>query len=240
MKTLLYFLLLTAFCLPKGAFGQSLSICYEGESLACENEYVFTLNTLETYVVNNQINVSSTVNSLAVPDSAAWLDPYFGVSANGQDFTLPMLMSNEVAGGFSCFREIELNDFENLYSQVDSIFLFFAIEIAYFEEQQIVPIVLTTDTIKLANQANLTVDVQEESAEQTEFTTFPNPTTGPVTVNGLKDVDEEVFLTDASGRIVTRIQTYGKQSIELDLSGLKSGMYSIFLPSGRHSNIVKN
>jgi len=59
-----------------------------------------------------------------------------------------------------------------------------------------------------------------------ELSIFPNPTTGLVTIKGLKDV-VEIFVTDMSGKILRRLETGGESKIETDLAEFPSGIYFI-------------
>ena len=72
-----------------------------------------------------------------------------------------------------------------------------------------------------------------EEAEETLFCVYPNPTKDVVNVN-CTDI-EEISLFNAVGQKIERLNTEGRDNVQLDLSGLPSGMYILQAVSQGHT-----
>ena len=70
-------------------------------------------------------------------------------------------------------------------------------------------------------------DADESAATAfTTVTVYPNPTTGRITVSST-DVIEKVYVFDSKGNIVTSIDNHRSNTIILDLSSYRDGLYLI-------------
>ncbi len=67
---------------------------------------------------------------------------------------------------------------------------------------------------------------------EAKFSIFPNPTAGPITIKGLKDL-EEIFVTDMTGKILKRIPTNDESKIETDLGEFPTGIYFVSHGEGK-------
>ena len=79
-------------------------------------------------------------------------------------------------------------------------------------------------------ELNETKQNNEDSEEITDeiitksFIFYPNPTNGPVNIEIEGDIDQ-LFLTDQNGRILERIDTKGKQTLNINIERYADGMY---------------
>lgn len=66
--------------------------------------------------------------------------------------------------------------------------------------------------------------LDEESGDSKLFV-YPNPTAGDITITGLRDVDEQIFVYDMTGKRVKSVPVSGHDTQRLDLFGLPKGLY---------------
>jgi hypothetical protein len=84
-------------------------------------------------------------------------------------------------------------------------------------------------------------DLEEASEKISDLNVYPNPTRGPVTINGIRDVDEELFVYDMLGKQVLRASLADSQNSQMNLSldGLKSGLYSVVAVSKENRRVLR-
>lgn len=102
------------------------------------------------------------------------------------------------------------------------------IDSAYMDGKLIYP---RTDSIApLASESNLE---KQGIVNPSGFRFFPNPTMGPLTVEFQGDV-QEIFITDAAGKIIQRLAGGKNGSIQTNLSRFPAGNYYIrYIEKGR-------
>jgi len=76
------------------------------------------------------------------------------------------------------------------------------------------------------NDTAMNGTVQEDSTEfkKIEIKFYPNPTTGPVTVQ-IDGELQNLYLFDFSGKLISRYDVSGTSYLELDLSPFTMGIY---------------
>jgi hypothetical protein len=70
------------------------------------------------------------------------------------------------------------------------------------------------------------------------FQIFPNPTDGNFTVKGMENINS-VVVRDILGATVAKIQTPMSQQVDIDLSGMESGMYFVEIQVGDVINVQR-
>jgi hypothetical protein len=227
MRPLLYLLLLATFAFPKNTFAQN------GHNVwitTAHQDYIYNSVAGETTphlygTLHDPDNETDSwfEASISVYDEE-WNHLYDRTEVNlgGDTLNLRWNLGNEVIAG---------EDYNLVFNLVQ-----------WTSDWSSPPLWNTTDTAVIVVDYPLLTEIEEEPvAEEPELLAYPNPTFGPVTVSGLsKDVDEQIFVYDTQGRLVLQSPAYGKQTLQLDLSSLKNGMYLIKLPSGKHSYITKS
>ncbi len=78
--------------------------------------------------------------------------------------------------------------------------------------------------------------------EMTENTIrmYPNPTNKTVTLEFEKQVSQmNVQLVDLAGKVVLQAETFSGSQLQLDLSGLNSGLYLVYIKEGNETRVLK-
>jgi hypothetical protein len=83
--------------------------------------------------------------------------------------------------------------------------------------------------------------IEEASEEISDLNVYPNPTRGPVTIEGIRDVDEEIFIYSTHGQLVKRQSLANSQNsqVALDLNGLRSGLYLLEVVSEKDRRVLR-
>jgi len=96
---------------------------------------------------------------------------------------------------------------------------------------------LAIDNILLVNESNVGVNNATKNAE---FSVYPNPTKGMVSLRMNAEIGAAYDLTvlDMLGKVVVRKSVSEKQT-ELDLTGLKKGIYFVKATANGITNVSK-
>jgi hypothetical protein len=93
----------------------------------------------------------------------------------------------------------------------------------------------TSPVCKGATLSNNAVTIAEDLTQEIKERVYPNPTTSRLTVlsTAVRGTERTVSIVDASGRMigVKVMRSVAGQMLELDVSGLKKGVYFIRLES---------
>ena len=82
-----------------------------------------------------------------------------------------------------------------------------------------------------------TANISESNNESIKL--FPNPTSSVLTISGLPN-QGELYLIDLFGKKISTIP-YQSNSIDLDMSSLKNGIYFVSEPNkGIYEKVIKN
>lgn len=88
---------------------------------------------------------------------------------------------------------------------------------------------------------SMETEIEEEPISNTSISCYPNPTTGKTTVE-LKDFDEEanyqLYVMGVNGQLISE-QRLTSRKIEIDLSGIPSGIYFIQVNNGLTMHYAK-
>lgn len=103
--------------------------------------------------------------------------------------------------------------------------------------------VVVTDANGCYTELTVTVSSQVSVGEEqmSEFTVYPNPSTGHLFIQPLTVMGENVTgqITDASGRVVETIAFNGTQLVEVDLTGQERGIYFLTITVDGSQTITK-
>jgi hypothetical protein len=99
-----------------------------------------------------------------------------------------------------------------------------------------------TSTQKFTVAAS-TARLAAEEEGQVEISLYPNPVLDKVTIDlkGISAIGAKTMLTDAVGKsvLVNAHKIVGESLLELDMSGLRSGLYIIQLRTEAASKVIK-
>ena len=80
----------------------------------------------------------------------------------------------------------------------------------------------------MGKKMNIISSTKDEQANSRKLKLYPNPTSGPITINGLEG-EANVSIRNINGQILIKSKTISNQ---IDISVLRAGMYIIEIENG--------
>ena len=228
MKTLLYFILLIAFCFPnKATFAQTE-----------QNVWITTAHQEYQYNAVSEETTPHLYGTLHDPLNQAdsWFEASVSINTMNGDFLYTR--AGIRLGGDT------LNIVWNLGGGVvpgEAYTLVFNL-VKWTSDLNAPPLWSTTDTAIVTISYPIVTGI-EDNPEVSNLLAYPNPTASDITVTGLGDVDKQIFVYEITGQQVLSVPVSGQETQRLNFSRLPTGMYIIAVRSAtdavRHLRISK-